>query len=723
VNKATPKNLSRRSFLFGTVAVGAGVTVGTYLYRRKAIVANPDLAPAGAAVEWDPQAFVHVGSDNSVTLICKHTEMGQGIYTGMATVVAEEMDATWEQMRIETAPADVELYSHIPWEEQATGGSSSLTNSYEQLRQVGAATRQMLIKTASETWNVPASEITVSGGVIGHSPSSRSASFGELADAAARQPVPETVTPKSRENYTLVGVDRPRLDIESKTNGQAQFTQDLKLPGMLTAVVAHAPRFGGVVKSFDDTKARAATGVVDVVAVPSGIAVIARDFWSALQARDLLSIEWDESNAFKQSSADIVKQYKAIADTPGTVAREEGSIADAFSTATKVLETEFEFPFLAHAPSEPLNCVVRVSGDKCEFWNAAQLQTVDQHVAAEIVGIAPEQVEIHTLMAGGAYGRRGCNDYTSEAVHVALALGADVPVKLMWTREDTMRAGQYRPLNYHRLRAGLNDDGELVAWHHRLVGQSIAGLHSPAWVVDGIDSMSVHGAHDWLYGVPNIRVESHSPELPVPVLWYRGVGSTHTVFAVETFIDEIAASAGIEPLEFRLHMLKDQPRMANVARLAAEQAGWGSTMSSGRARGLAICQQRSTFLAQVAEVSLHDDNSFSVDRVITAVDCGLTINPDVVRAQMEGGTGFGLSSALGDEISFEDGYVQQSNFDTYKLLRIDQMPVVEVHIIPSDEHPTGVGELAPMTVGPAVANALRALSGQRYHKLPIPPLI
>jgi isoquinoline 1-oxidoreductase beta subunit len=723
MDKRTAKGLSRRSFLFGTAAIGAGVTVGAYLYKRETIIANPAMAPAGAALEWDPQAFVHVGSDNGVTLICKHTEMGQGIYTGMATVVAEEMDAAWEQMRIETAPADLELYSNIPWGEQATGGSSSLTNSYEQLRQVGAATRQMLISAASETWNVPASEITVTEGALYHSPSSRSATFGELADTASSQPVPETVTPKSREQYTLVGVDRPRLDVESKINGQAQFTQDLKLPGMLTAVVAHAPRFGGVVKSFNDAKARAAKGVVDVVAVPSGIAVIARDFWSALQARDLLSIEWDESNAFKQSSADIVTQYKAIADTPGTVAREEGSITDAFSAATQVLETEFEFPFLAHAPSEPLGCIVRVSANKCEFWNAAQSQTADQNVAAEIVGIAPKQVEIHTLMAGGAYGRRACNDYTSEAVHVAVTHGAEVPIKLMWTREDTMRAGQYRPMNYHRLRAGLNDAGELVVWHHRLVGQSIAELHMPSWVVDGIDSMSVHGAHDWLYGVPNIRVESHSPELPVPVLWYRGVGSTHTVFAVETFIDEIAATAGIDPVEFRLRMLKSQPRMANVARLAAEKADWGSAMSSGRARGIAICQQRETFLAQVAEVSLHDDRSFSVDRVITVVDCGLTINPDVVRAQMEGGTGFGLSPALGDEISFKDGYVQQSNFDTYKLLRIDQMPTVDVHIVPSDEHPTGVGELAPMAVGPAVANALSALTGQRYQKLPLPKVV
>lgn len=721
MNDARRKRLSRRSFLFGTAAIGAGLTVGVYLATRRGtpVVASLDQLPEHMAVAWDPQVFVRIGQDNFVTVFCKHTEMGQGIYTGMATVVAEELDASWEQMKVEGAPANATLYSNLIMGEQITGGSSSLTNSYEQLRQVGAATRQMLVNAAAKSWNVPAVEISVSNGVVHHESSGRSSTFGELAKLAAVQSVPEIVTLKSPKQYRLVGSNLRRVDTEDKTNGTAQFTQDFKLPDMLTAVVAHAPRFGGIVKSFDSKRAKVVRGVVDVVVIPTGIAVIATDFWTATKARELLSIEWDETYAFNLSSEDIVAQYKAIAETAGAIARDEGSITDSFANAQQVFEAKYEFPFLAHSPIEPLNCIVQLSEDKCEIWNAAQQQTRDQADAAKILGMAPEQIEVNMLMAGGAFGRRANKDYTVEAVEVAKAVDRGVPIKLVWTREDDMRAGQYRPLNYHRLRAGINSNGDLVAWHHRLVGQSIANQEEPTWIVDGVDSMSVHGAHDWLYDVPNIRVETHSPEFPVPVLWYRGVGSTHNVYAVETFIDEIAALAGRDPLEYRLNMLKDQSRMTNVLQLAASKANWGKDLGPRSGRGVAICNQRGTFLAQVAEVNLQSDKSFSVDRVITAVDCGLTINPDVVRAQMEGGTGFGLSSTLGDEITFRNGYVEQSNFDKYKLLRINQMPDMDVHIVSSNEPPTGVGELAVMVIGAAVANALYAATGQRHRILPI----
>ncbi len=704
-------NLSRRSFLFGTVAVGAGLTVGVYLTKRYRAGRVP--------VEWDPQAFVNIGSDNFVTVCCKHTEMGPGIYTGMATVVAEELDASWEQMRVEGAPANAELYSNLQSGEQMTGGSSSLAYSYEQLRMVGAATRQMLISAASISWKVPDTEITVNNGVVHHESSDRSSTFGDLAELAALQPVPDNVALKSAEQYKLIGRSLNRVDIDDKTNGTVRFTQDFRLPEMLTAVVAHAPRFGGILKSMDSEKAKAVSGVVDVVVIQTGVAVIATDFWAATKARELLSIEWDETNAFTLSSDDIEARYKTIAGTAGAVARDEGSITDSFADAHQIIQAEFEFPFLAHAPIEPLNCVVRLSEDKCEIWNAAQTQTRDQADAAKILGMAPEQIEVNMLLAGGAFGRRASKDYTVEAVQIAKALDFGIPLKLMWTREDDMRAGQYRPLNYHSLRAGINSKGDLIAWHHRLVGQSIALQESPTWVRDGVDFMSVRGASDWLYKVPNIKVETHSPELPIPVLWYRGVGSTHTVYAVETFIDEIATLTGHDALEYRLNMLQEQPRMSDVVRLVAEKANWGSTTGPGRGRGIEICKQRGTFLAQIADVSLQSDNSFSVDHVITAIDCGLTINPDVVRAQMEGGTGFGLSSTLGDEITFRDGYVEQSNFDTYRLLRINQMPIVDVHIVPSSEPPSGIGELATMTVGAAVANALYAATGERYHKLPI----
>jgi isoquinoline 1-oxidoreductase beta subunit len=718
MNKAGQAGFSRRSFLLGGAAIGTGLTVGVYLNRDNASFL-PDDAAGHVKLDWVPQAYVHVGVDNHVTVYSKHTEMGQGIYTGLATIVAEEMDAAWEQMEVETAPANLALYENLGWGEQMTGGSASMANSFDQLRQAGAATRAMLVNAAAAKWQVPSGEITVHDGVIRHDSSGSSSQFGDLAELAAKGVVPETVELKAIEKYTLAKRKLRRIDVEDKTNGRAKFTQDFALPGMRIAVVAHPPRFGGGVASFDATNAKAISGVDDVFEIPSGVAVIANSFWTAQKAREQLSIEWDESSAFKMSSHEIVDQFRAIADTEGVLARDQGSFVDAIATADKVLEAEFEFPLLAHAPMEPLNCIVRWSEDKCEIWNASQAQTSDQSYAAEILDLPADKIEIHTLMAGGAFGRRACEDYMREALHIAKALGPNIPVKLMWTREDDMCAGNYRPLNFHKLQAGIDADGKLIAWQHKLVGQSIASQAAPHWIENGVDGMSVNGARDWLYDVPNIRVETHSPDLPIPVLWYRGVGATHTVYSVETFLDELAALAGRESLEYRLSMLQDQPRMAAVARLAAEKSAWGTALEPGRGRGIAICKLRGTYLAQVAEISVQDDNAFSVDRVVTAIDCGLVMNPDVVQAQMEGGTGFGLSSFLTDAITLRDGYVEQTNFDAYPLLRINQMPDVEVHIVPSSESPSGVGELAPMAVGAAVANALHVATGKRYRSLPI----
>ena len=722
MNKDRQSGLSRRSFLVGTAAAGVGLTVGVYLNRRNSatLIATTDEATGQIDLEWNPQAFVHIGVDSRVTVLSKHTEMGQGIYTGLATIVAKELDAAWEQMHVEAAPANTELYMHIDWGEQSTGGSSSLANSFEQLRQVGAATRAMLLDAAAELWAVPATELTISNGVIRHESSGKASQFGDLVELAAANRVPETVKLKPIDAYQVSNSNVRRLDIEDKTNGKAQFTQDFSVPGMKVAVVAHPPRFGGTVASYDDTKARALAGIQTIVEIPTGVAVIANSFWAAQKARDLLSIEWDESNAFKKSSQDIVEHFKAIADTDGVLARDEGTIDDAIASSEKILEAEYEFPFLAHATIEPLNCVVQWSGDKCKIWSGTQQQTRDQADAADILGIALEDVEIVTLLAGGGFGRRGCTDYAREAMHIAKALGpSDAPVKLMWTREDDMKAGMYRPLNYHRMRAGIDGSGNIKAWQHCLVGQSIAAQHMPAWIENGVDDMSVSGAHNWLYDIPNIRVETHAPELPIPVLWYRGVGGTHAVYSVETFIDEIAALAGRDPLEYRLDMLKAEPRMVAVARMVAEKADWRSTLEANQGRGIAICKLRGTYLGQVAEVSVHNDSNFSVDRVVTAIDCGLAINPDVIHAQMEGGTGFGLSSTLGDAITLRDGYVEQDNFDQYSLLRINQMPEIDVHIVPSSESPSGVGELAAMTVGAAVANALYSATGNRYRTLPI----
>jgi isoquinoline 1-oxidoreductase beta subunit len=721
MNRNRQSGLSRRSFLVGTAAAGVGLTVGVYLHRRNSstrIAAVEDIGRVN--LDWAPQSFIRIDADSRITVISKYTEMGQGIYTGLATIVAEELDAAWEQMHVEAAPANIKLYMNLEFGSQATGGSSSLASSFEQLRQVGAATRAMLLNAAAQQWVVPATELTINNGVIRHESSGRTSQFGELVELAAAGPVPETVALKPIDAYRLSNSNVRRLDIEDKVNGKAQFTQDFNCPGMKVAVVAHPPRFGGSVASYDGTKAKAVAGVETIVEIPTGVAVVANSFWVAQTASDLLSIDWDESDAFKMSSRDIVEQFKVIADTDGVLARDEGSIEDAFVASEKTLEAEFEFPFLAHATMEPLNCVVRWSGDKCKIWSGTQTQTSDQADAADILGVDLENVEVVTLLAGGGFGRRGCTDFTREALEIAKVLGpSDAPVKLMWTREDDMQAGMYRPLTFHRLRAGIDASGNINAWRHRLVGQSIAAQAQPEWIVNGVDAMSVNGAHNWLYDIPNVRVETHSPELPIPVLWYRGVGGTHAVYSVETFLDEIAALAGRDPLEYRLDMLKAEPRMAAVARMVAEKADWGSSLDANQGRGIALWKLRGTYLGQVAEVSVHDDNSFSVDRVVTAVDCGFAVNPDVIRAQMEGGTGFGLSSTLGDAITFRDGYVEQDNFDQYPLLRIGQMPEIDVHIMPSSEAPSGVGELTAMAGGAAVANALHGVTGKRYRSLPI----
>jgi isoquinoline 1-oxidoreductase beta subunit len=494
-------------------------------------------------------------------------------------------------MKVEGAPANATLYSNLLYGEQMTGGSSSLPYSYEQLRQVGAAVRQMLVSAAANAWNVPVNEVSVSHGDVYHDASNRLSTFGELAELAALQPVPEAVVLKAPEHYRLVGSDLRRIDIPGKTDGTVKYTQDFTLPGMLTAVVAHAPRFGATLKNFDGAAAKAVEGVVDVVGIPTGVAVVATDFWTAQKARELLTIDWDETNAFTLSSEDIVAEYRSIVETEGTIARDAGSITDSFAKAQQIIEADFEFPFLAHSAIEPLNCIVQLSSDQCEIWNAAQQQTRDQRDASAILGLAPEQIKVNMLYAGGAFGRRANKDYTVEAVQVAKAVNRDAPIKLVWTREDDMRSGQYRPLNYHRLRAGIDSNGELIAWHHRLVGQSIFAQEGAEWIVDGIDSSSVHGANDWSYAVPNIRVDFHSPDLPVPVLWYRGTGYTHTAFAVESFIDEIAATVGRDPVEFRRSLLKDQPRMINVLQLVTQKANWGSSLGPDRGRGVAICER------------------------------------------------------------------------------------------------------------------------------------
>lgn len=726
--------ISRRLFLVKSMVAGAGLTLGMALpgcsREETAQESLPEAGPgkAGGAVvaesHFAPNAFVRIGADDRVTVIIKHLEMGQGTYTGLATLVAEELDAAWSQIEVEGAPADANTYNNLFWGKlQGTGGSTAIANSYEQMRNAGAAARHMLVAAAARQWQVPAADIDVQDGVLRHAASGRQATFGALAELAAQEAVPETVFLKDPEEFRLIGTRVPRKDSRAKVNGSALFTQDVQLPGMLTALVVHPPRFGARLKGFDASKAKQIPGVVEVVGIPAGVAVLANDFWSAKKGRDALQVEWDETDAFMLGSAELVAQYRALADTPGSTARNDGDAGSALQSAHQTLQTTLAFPYLAHAALEPMNCVMQRTPDGVEVWNGEQYQTPDQQAVAGVFGIAPEQVKINMLYAGGSFGRRANphSDYLLETATILKAIGGRAPVKLVRTREDDMRAGYYRPLYVHKIEAGLDAAGNPVAWHHRIVGQSIAAdtAFEGALIKDGVDVTSVEGVSNLPYAIPNINVELHSPVHPVPVQWWRSVGSTHTAFAVETFIDRLAAAAGRDPVVFRRALLKAHPRHLGVMELAADKAGWGSPLAPGRGRGIAVHESFNSYVAQVAEVTVHADKTFSVDRVVIAVDCGIAVNPDVVRAQMEGGMAFGLAAALNSELTLEQGRVVQSNFHDYRVLRIDEMPEVEVHIVTSTQPPTGVGEPATPVIAPAVANALSAATGQWFDRLPL----
>ncbi len=716
------ENGSRRDFLRSAVQAAAGLTLAIYLPGTHA-------APAPvAAPEFEPNAFIRIGTDGTVTVIAKHVEMGQGAYTGLATLVAEELDAVWSQVRVEGAPADASRYNNLAFGPvQGTGGSTAMANSWEQMRKAGASARAMLVSAAAAQWKVPAGEIRVSDGIVSHG--THKATFGELAPAAALLPVPADVALKSPQDFKLIGKHAPRKDSADKVNGRAQFTQDIHLPGMLTAVVAHAPRFGATVKSFDASKAKAVKGVVNVVQIPTGVAVLAHDTWSAKKGRDALKIVWDESKAFKLGSEEVFQQFRALAQQPGLVAHNSGDTEAAFARPGRVLRAAYDFPYLAHAPMEPLNCVVRIGEGECELWYGAQFQSIDQPSVAALLGLPPEKVKLNMLYAGGSFGRRASKDadYVLEAVQIAKAAKSRAPIKMVWLREDDMKAGYYRPAFHHTLEASLGEDGRPTAWRHRLVGQSIiAGTAFAGMMIkDGVDAVSVEGAANLPYGIPAKRVELHTPtDISVPVLWWRSVGSTHTAYSTETFIDELAGAANQDPVAYRLALLDKHPRHAGVLKLAAEKAGWGQPLPAGaagtrRGRGIAVHESFGSYVAEVAEVTVNADGSFSVDRVVCAVDCGIVVNPDIVRAQAEGGVGFALSAVLHGAITLKDGAVEQSNFHDYAPIRITEMPKVEVHIVPSAEKPTGIGEPGVPPLAPALANALAAATGKRVRSLPI----
>jgi len=711
---------SRRGFL-----AGAGAIVVAF---------RLDAGPARAAgldpatIKAQPNAFVRIGADDTVTVVIKHLDMGQGNTTGLATILADELGADWAQVRTAFAPADAALYNNLLMGPiQGTGGSTAVANSWVQLRKAGAAAREMLVAAAAFQWRVPVAEITVADGVVRHTASNRQARFGELAASAATLPVPAEPRLKDPSEWRLIGRQVPRLDSAAKTDGSAVYSLDIRRPGQVTAVIARAPCFGGTVKGFDGAAARQVPGVLDVVQVPSGVAVIAKDTWSAMQGRKALKVEWDESAAETRSSDAILAEYREKAKAPGLTASHRGDPAAALKGAAKVIEAEFTFPYLAHAAMEPLNVTIERAADGgYDAYAGFQFQTVEQATMAAVLGVTPDKVRLHTTWAGGSFGRRATPtaDYAAEVAAVLKATGEKAPVHLVWTREDDMTGGYYRPSVLHKVRAGLDAKGAIVGWDHVMVGKSIMiGSPFEAMIVkDGIDATTVEGASDTPYALSAYRFGVHNGREGVPVLWWRSVGHSHTAHVMEVMIDDLAHAAGADPVAYRLSLLANAPRLAGVLKLAADKAGWGAAQEKGpekgRGVGVAVHESFGSYVAMVAQVSVADGR-VKAERIVAAVDVGVAVNPDVIRAQVEGAVGFALSSVLRNRITLKDGQVQEANFDAYEPTRISEMPKVEVHIVPSTVAPTGIGEPGVPVLAPALANAVFAATGQRLRSLPL----
>jgi isoquinoline 1-oxidoreductase subunit beta len=706
--------ISRRDFLRSSLLSSAGLIIAFHV-PRKALA-----AASGPAKEPPrPNAFVRISPDDSVTVLLAHSEMGQGIWTTLAMLVAEELDCDFSKVRVEHAPA-APVYAHTAFGMQMTGGSTTTWSEFDRYRTVGAMARDMLVRAAAARWKVDPKRLRTENGYVVRG--SEKLSYGQLAEAAEKLRPPAAVNLKDAKDWKLIGKPVRRLDSTQKITGKAQFGMDVRFPGLRTAVVARAPVFGGKVRSFDAAKATALPGVEQVVQVPSGVAVVAKDFWSAKTGRDALQIEWDLGPGAAIDSVELEASYRAMARTPGTTAASEGDCDAALSTAASRIEAEYAVPYLAHATMEPLNCSVKIEGDHCEIWTGTQFQTNDQAAAARIAGVPPQNVSIHTMFLGGGFGRRATpqSDFVSEAVQVARAAG--VPVKVVWTREDDIRGGYYRPLFVHRIEVGLDAKGLPIAWKHTIVGQSIlAGTPFASMIKNGVDETSVEGVvgSPYLEAVAARRISLHSPRNEVPVLWWRSVGNTHTAFAMESMIDELAHAARRDPLEFRAELLKRSPRHLRALDVAAQKAGWGTPPPPGRARGLAVHESFGSIIAEVAEVSVEDGKRIRVHKVTCAVDCGLAVNPLGIEAQVQGAVAFGLGPVLHSELTLKQGRVQQSNFHDYEVLRLDQMPQVAVHILPSQARMGGIGEPATAPVSAAVANAVFVLTRKRLRSLPL----
>ena len=709
-----PGRISRRRFL-----KTSGLVIGFTVIPKARVFGLQEAGstrPAGATPLPPPNAFLRIGEDDTVTVLLAHSEMGQGIWTTLPMMVAEELECDWSKIRVEHAPA-APVYAHTGFGAQMTGGSSSTYSELDRYRQVGAMAREMLVAAAAAQWKVAPADCRAENGFVVSG--SRRASYGTLAKAAQAGKPPASVKLKDRKDWKILGKPTKRLDSPQKVTGRARFGIDVQEPGMKTALVERAPVFGAKVRAFRAEKAKAVPGVRAVVQVPSGVAVVADHFWAAKLGREALEVDWDAGPGASLDTTKMAADYRAAAARDGLKAAQAGDVERALASSATKVEAEYAFPFLAHATMEPMNCAVRLGPGSCEIWAGTQFQTGDQAHAAKIAGLKPEQVQLHTTFLGGGFGRRATptSDFVAEAVHVAKAAG--MPVKVVWTREDDMRGGYYRPMWAHKVAVGLGPDGLPVAWRQRIVGQSILeGTPFAAMIKEGIDETSVEGVADSPYvkATPHHFVGLHSTKSPVPVLWWRSVGHTHTAYVMETMVDELAAEAKQSPADYRRRMFAQSPRHLGVMELVLAKAG--AAPPPGQSRGLAVHHSFESYVAQVADVSA-EKGRIRVHRVVAAIDCGICINPAGVKAQIESGIVFGLSAALYGEITLRNGRVRQGNFDDYPILRMNEMPMIEVHIVESNEKSGGVGEPGTPPIAPAVANALFAATGQRLRQLPM----
>jgi isoquinoline 1-oxidoreductase beta subunit len=718
---ASGAGMSRRSFLKAAGVAGSGLVLSFFVPGTNRFARAQE-----AKQVYAPNAFLRIAPDNTVMIAVNRLEFGQGVHTSLPMLIAEELDADWSQVRGALAPAG-DAYKDPLFGMQMTGGSGSVAHSFMQYREIGARARAMLVAAAAQKWSVPAEQCRTSKGAV-FGPNGHKATYGELADAAMKLPVPEKVALKDPKDFRFIGKPTPRLDARAKSSGRQEFGIDHKVPGMKVAVVAHPPVFGAKVAKFDASKAKAIKGVVDVLQVPtdrggSGIAVIADGYWPAKQGRDALVIEWDTGSVDKTSTAGQFEEYHKLAAQPGIVAKDAD--VSKLSSSPKKIVAEFEFPYLAHAPMEPLNCVVDLRGDACTVWAGTQFQTVDQGAIARTAGLKPEQVTLHTMMAGGGFGRRAVptSDYIVEAVNVAKAwraAGKEGPVKLIWSREDDIKGGYYRPAHVHRAELGLDDKGNILAWNHTIVGQSIlAGTPFEAFMVkNGVDSTMVEGMGE-PYKLP-MRLSVHNAKVNVPVLWWRSVGSTHTAFVMETLIDECAHIAGMDPVAYRKQLVgNDHPRHVAALDLAVARSGYGKKkLPDGHAWGVAMHESFNSVVAYVVEASMKDGVP-KLHKVTAGVHCNRAVNPMTIEAQVQGAALMALGTTLpGAAITLKDGVVEQQNFSEYIVARMPDMPQVDVHIVPSDDAPTGMGEPGLPPLAPAFANAIASLTGKRLRKLP-----